>query len=122
MDKHRSTIKIMYNFRKNLPNATTFYFIYYNFKLIGIILSTQNLKEYESQSNKITSFYSIFSKLLLFDSSFNIISYSYQWICIMIFIIIIYFEFIISWFRKKSVKYLSFVIESFRSKSFLIKE
>ena len=91
MDKHRSTIKIMYNFRKNLPNATTFYFIYYNFKLIGIILSTQNLKEYESQSNKITSFYSIFSKLLLFDSSFNIISYSYQWICIMIFIFLISF-------------------------------
>ena len=86
MNEHRAIPKIIYNVRKNLPNNLMFYFIYYTFKLLGFLLCTQNLEEYESKSNNITSFYSIFSKFLLFDSSFNLISFSYQWICLTLFL------------------------------------
>ena len=91
MNDHRAITKIIYNVRKNLPNTLLFYFIYYSYKLLGLLLCTQNLKEYESKSNNITSFYSIFSKLLLFDSSFNIVSFSYQWICLTLFFFLTFF-------------------------------
>ena len=87
--KDRYYIKIFINFRKYLPTSLTFYYIYFFFKLLGYILANQNLKGYESKDNNITSLYSILSKFLLFDSSFNLISIYYQYICIIIFIIFI---------------------------------
>jgi len=81
-------IKIFIHFRKYLPSSITFYYIYFFFKFLGFILANQNLKGYESKDNHITSLYSLLSKFLLFDSSFNIISIHYQYICIIIFIIL----------------------------------
>ncbi len=101
---------LMFNFRKNLPSFSAFYYIYFSFKFIGLILTTQNLREYESNNNKITSLYSILSKFLLFDSSFIYISKYYQYICIIIFIlsllIVIYFLFIY-FFLNKSISFNS---------------
>ncbi len=83
--------KVIFNIRKNLPSSKVFYFIYFSIKFLGLILATQNLKGFESKDNKITSVYTILSKFLLFDSSFNIISRKYQLVCIIIFIFIFFF-------------------------------
>ena len=89
---------LFFNIRKNLPSYPTFYFIYFSLKFNGLILATQNLKDYESKNNKILSIYSVLSKFLLFHSSFIFVSKYYQLICILIFIfsilLIIYFLFI----------------------------
>ena len=83
--KERTSIILIFNIRKNLPSSSNFYYLYFTLKFIGLILATQNLKEYESKTNNITSIYSILSKFLLFNSSFFLISKNYQLICIIVF-------------------------------------
>ena len=83
--ERNSLIKIVYLIRANLTNNKIFYSIYFFFKFIGLILSTQNLKNYEEKNN-IKSFYTIFSKLLLFNKTYKFINHNYQTFCIIIFI------------------------------------
>ena len=91
----RAFFILIFNIRKNLPSLITFYFIYFLLKFNGLILATQNLKDYESKNNKIISIYTVLSKFLLFNYSFLFLSKNYQIICIIIFIflliLIIYF-------------------------------
>ena len=103
--KDRTFIILIFNIRKNLPSSSKFYYIYFALKFIGLILTTQNLKDYESKNNKITSIHSILSKFSLFDSSFYIISKYYQLICIIIFTLIILFilYFILIYYRLKNI-------------------
>ena len=82
--KDKTYLKIILTIRMNLPSSKAFYFLYFSLKYFSLILATQNLRGFESTKNKITSLYSILSKLLLFDSSFNIISNHYQYICIIL--------------------------------------
>ena len=105
----RAYFILIFYFRKNLPSFTTFYYIYFSFKFIGLILATQNLREYESSNNKITSLYSILSKVLLFDSSFIYISKYYNYICFIIFLLSIFLimYFLIIFFRLKKT-YIKF--------------
>ena len=83
--ERRSLRKIVFLIRTNLTNNKIFYSIYFFFKFNGLILSTQNLKNYEEKNN-IKSFYTIFSKILLFNKTYKFINYSYQTFCIIIFI------------------------------------
>ena len=83
--ERRSLRKIVFLIRKNLTNNKIFYSIYFFFKFNGLILSTQNLKNYEEKNN-IKSFYTIFSKILLFNKTYKFINYYYQTFCIIIFI------------------------------------
>ncbi len=83
--ERRSLRKIVFLIRTNLTNNKIFYSIYFFFKFNGLILSTQNLKNYEEKNN-IKSFYTIFSKLLLFNKTYKFINYYYQTFCIIIFI------------------------------------
>ena len=107
--KDRYYLKILIQVRKNLPTSISFYFIYFSFKLLGFILSTQNIQDYESKDNNITSLYSILSKFLFFDSSFNLISKNYQYNCMIIFVLLtlvtIYIIFLFLRLRKN---YLNF--------------
>ncbi len=83
--ERRSLRKIVFLIRTNLTNNKIFYSIYFFFKFNGLILSTQNLKNYEEKNN-IKSFYTIFSKILLFNKTYKFINYYYQTFCIIIFI------------------------------------
>ena len=88
--QERAYLKLLLNIRKNLPSSKLFYFVYFFIKYYSLILSTQSIRKFESKENNITSLYSLLSKLLLFDSSFHIISKHYQYLCIFIFYIYIF--------------------------------
>ena len=105
MINDRIYLKLILNIRKNIPSSKIFYYIYFLFKYFGLILATQNLREYESKKYNITSLYSLFSKILLFDSSFNIISNSYQYICIIILILILSYDlfFLLIYIRLRNI-------------------
>ena len=116
------------NIRKNLPSSKLFYFIYFSIKYYSLILSTQNLRKFESKENNITSLYSLLSKLLLFDSSFHIISKYYQYLCISILIIlfalILYFLsifFRLKYLYKNEIKNEEIKLNKFIGKLFNIK-
>ena len=114
MINDRINLKLILNIRKNIPSSKIFYYIYFIFKYVGLILATQNLRDFESKKYNITSLYSLLSKILLFDSSFNAISNYYQYICIIILVLILsfdlYFLFIYIRLRKISL-YTSSIID-----------
>ena len=83
--ERNSLRKIVYLIRKNLTNSKIFYSIYFFFKFNGLILSSQNLKNYE-ENNNIKSYYTFCSKILLFHKTYKLINYNYQTFCIIIFI------------------------------------
>ena len=87
----KTFVKLILNIRINLPSSKAFYYLYFTLKYFSLILATQNLRGFESKKYKITSVYSILSKLLLFDSSFSIISNYYQYICIVLLVFLVSF-------------------------------
>ena len=85
--KHEYFLEFIYLIRKNFPKKKQYYFAYFFIKFIGLILSTNNLRNFESKSNNITSFNSIISKICIFNYSLKIINFHYQLISLLIFIL-----------------------------------
>ena len=101
--KHEYFFEFIYLIRKNFPKKNQYYFAYFFIKFIGLILSTNNLRNFESKSNNITSLYSIISQLCIFNSSLEIINFHYQLISLFIFILCIgiVFYYLILYFHLK---------------------
>ncbi len=85
--KNEYLLEFIYLIRKNFPKKKQYYFAYFFIKFIGLILSTNNLRNFESKSNNITSFNSIISKICIFNYSLKIINFHYQLISLLIFIL-----------------------------------
>ena len=85
--KHEYFLEFIYLIRKNFPKKKQYYFAYFFIKFIGLILSTNNLRNFESKSNNITSFNSIISKICIFNYSLKIVNFHYQLISLLIFIL-----------------------------------
>jgi len=103
--KNEYFLEFIYLIRKNFPKKNLYYFTYFFIKFIGLILSTNNLRNFESKSNNITSFYSILSKICIFNSSIKIINFHYQLISLLIFILCfgIVFYYLFLFFQLKNV-------------------
>ena len=87
--KNESLLELIYLIRKSFPRNNLYYFSYFLFKFLGIILSTNNIRNFESKINNITSIHSILKKITIFDSSFKLIDSNYQLISLIIFLICI---------------------------------
>ena len=96
--KNEYLLEMIYLIRTNLPRRRIYYVFYFIFKFIGIILSTTDLRNFESKENNITSVHSILSLLSIFNSSFKIINDEYQIYSFLIFLfslsVIIYYTII----------------------------
>ena len=87
--KNESLLELIYLIRKSFPRNNLYYFSYFLFKFLGIILSTNNIRNFESNINNITSIHSILKRITIFDSSFKIIDTNYQLFSLIIFLICI---------------------------------
>ena len=96
--KNEYLLEMIYLIRTNLPRRRIYYVFYFIFKFVGIILSTTDLRNFESKENNITSVHSILSLLSIFNSSFKIINDEYQIYSFLIFLfslsVIIYYTII----------------------------
>ena len=111
--KNEYLLEFIYLIRKNLPRRRIYYVFYFIFKFNGMILSTSNLRNYETNDNHITSMHSILSLLSIFHSSFKIINDNYQIYSFIIFL------FCLSFIIYYTIIYLKFKILFRDSKTFI---